>query len=407
MNQLVGFDCKPLPFWLKFPNTLAKELGINAPNLTPENLVKAASQNASLPACFPTKIEDALAVLCRSLADEAQLHWFGKMNFWNMIVTGLSGFLQVEQAFIDDPSLANTKLINPLIVVGLPRSGTTFLHRLLSVPENANGIELYRFIYPVQKQPDFRRMQAFGIFEPWRIASEIYGMDAIHYMRPNLPDECHFGLRLSMQSMLFWSMAPTYSYLRWLLGQDLRAVYQFYRKVLILYQKQLPGKNLTLKCPYHAAWLPSLLEALPEANIVQIHRDPLETVPSDCKLTLSLHSLSTESLDWRNIVNHVLLKTDNLAQRSVDFSNSSIGKRIFHVNYHHLLKDPETLVRNIYGNTEIPFSDQDAQIVREYVTKNKKNKYGRNFYSLEQFDISPQYIIDTFKDYRDKFINNH
>lgn len=170
----IGFAVKPLPFWLKFPNTLAEKLDIMLPKLTPENLIKAASRHTSWSAIFPSYVEESLEFLCRSITDEAKLHWFDKLNYWNLILTGLSGFLEVEQAFKDDPALINTKLINPLIVVGLPRSGTSFLHRLLSVAENNQGIELYRFFYPVPQQPDFRSLKTFAIFEPWKIASNIY-----------------------------------------------------------------------------------------------------------------------------------------------------------------------------------------------------------------------------------------
>lgn len=405
-NKLVGFDLKPLPLWLRVPNALAKKLGIVSPCLTPENLIKAASRNTSLPTCFPSYVEEALEVLCRSLADEVQLHWFGKMSYWNVIVTGLSGLLQVEEAFRDDPLLIKTKLINPLIVTGLPRSGTTFLHRLLSSPKNAKGIELYRHCYPLAKQPDFRPLYTFAGFEPWRLASGIYNMDAIHYMRPNLPDECMFSLRMSIHSMVFWKMSPTYSYLNWLLDQDLQEAYQFYRKVLILFQKQLPGKRLTLKCPFHLAWLPNLVEALPEAHIVQIHRDPLETLASFCKLTLSAHGLATNSLDWRKIVNHVYFEIDTLAQRTVAFSNSHQGTKIFHVKYPSLVKDAESIVSQIYNFFGIPFSDNNVQTLKQYIANNRQHKHGRNSYSLEQFDLSPQQIMNTFESYRDKFITN-
>lgn len=405
-NKLVGFDIKPFPLWLRVPNALAKKLGIISPCLTSENLIKAASRNASLPACFPLYVEEALEVLCRSLADEADLHWFGKINYWNVIVTGLSGFLQVEQAFRDDPLLIKTKLINPLIVTGLPRSGTSFLHRLLSSPENAKGIELYRHFYPVAKQPDFRLLYAFAKFEPWRLASGIYNMDAIHYIRPNLPDECMFSLRMSIHSMLFWGMSPTCSYVNWLLDRDLQEAYQFYRKVLILFQKQLHGKRLTLKCPYHLGWLPSLVEVFPEAHIVQTHRDPLDTVASLCKVTLSQHGLATNSLDWRKIVNHVYFQVDTLAQRSVAFSNSQQGTKIFHVKYPSLVKDAESIVSQIYKSFGIPFSDNYIQTLKQYIANNRQHKHGRNSYSLEQFDLSPQQIMGTFENYRDKFITN-
>lgn len=405
-NKFLSFDFKPLPLWLRIPNALAEKERIISPCLTPENLIKAASINASLPAYFPSYLEEALEVLCRSLADEAKLHWFGKITYWNLIVTGLSGFLQVEQAFRDDPLLINTQLINPLIVTGLPRSGTTFLHRILSSSEKAKGIELYRHIYPVAQQPDFRLLSAFVTFEPWRLASGIYNMDAIHYMRYHLPDECNISLRMSIHSLLFWSMSPTYSYLNWLLNQDLKEAYQFYRKVLIIFQKQLPEKRLILKCPSHLGWLPSLVEALPEAHIVQTHRDPLETLASLCKLTLSLHALATNSLNWRKIVNHVYFQVDTLAQRSVAFSNSRQGTKIFNADYGILVKDTESLVSQINNFFCLPVSDNDVQNIQQYIANNRQNKHGRHFYSLEQFDFSPQQIMGKFENYRNKFIIN-
>ncbi len=402
---MIDFELRSLPLLFQIPNNLTKTLGVTTPHLTPENLIKAASKKANLPAKFPIEMETALEVLCRSIADEAKLHWFGKMNYLNMIVTGLSGYLQVEQAFIDNPALAETKLLDPLIVMGLPRSGTTFLHRLLSSPENNQGIEMYRFMFPTAGKPDLRSLSTFAIFEPWKIASGVYNMDAIHYMRPNLPDECNFGLRLTMQTMLFWSMAPTYSYLRWLLDRDLKFAYQFYRKLLIIYQQQLPNQRLTLKCPYHIGWINSLVEAIPEAKIVNIHRDPLQTMASDCKLTLSLHGLATDNLDAQKVVDHVYLKNHAFTQRIMAFASSFEGHKILHVKYQDLVKDPLNFVRHIYEEIDLPLDDRDQEMLEQYVLNNKKNKHGRNSYSLEQFNLSENKMTIEFKDYCDRFIN--
>lgn len=401
-----GFEIKPLPLWLRYPNFLAEKLGINAPCLTPENICRAASRNVSLPSNVPPYVENALEILCRSLRDDTNLHWFGRMNYWNVIVTGLSSLLEVEHMFQCDPSLIKTKLIDPVLVVGLPRSGTTFLHRLLSSLEPAQGIELYRYMYPIQKHPDTRQISTFAIFEPWRIASSIYNMDAIHYMRPHLPDECNFGLRMSLHSMLFWSIAPTYSYLLWLLDQDFQETYKFYRKLIILYQQQLPGKRLTLKCPYHVAWLPSLVDVFPEAHIVETHRDPLDTIASDCKLTLALHGLSTNCLDWEKVVSYVYSKTYCFAQRSIAFSNSDTGKQIFHTKYTSLLKDTEIVIRKAYDFWGISFTKNNAETLKQHLINNRQHKYGRNSYSLEQFGLSSNKIIQDFKEYREKFVVN-
>lgn len=400
------FKIKPLPLWLRYPNILAEKLSINSPNLTPENVCKAASRNVSLPAKMPVFVENALEVLCRSIKDDANLHWFGRMNYWNVIVTGLSGLLEVEHVFQLDTTLIHTELIDPVFIVGFPRSGTTFLHRLLSSLNPAQGIELYRYIYPVQKQPDTRQLSTFILFEPWRIASDIYNIDAMHYVRPHLPDECNFGLRMTFHSMLFWSMAPTYSYLHWLLDQDFTETYKFYRKLIILYQKQLPGRRLTLKCPHHVAWLPSLVDMFPEAHIVQTHRDPLETIASECNLTLALHGLSTDMLEWEKVVSHVYLKTYCFAQRSISFPRSATEKQIFHLKYPNLLTEPVNLIRKAYEFMGIPFTEDNAQTLKHYLTNNRQHKYGINSYNYEQFGLSSSKIMQDFKEYRENFIVN-
>src|SRR5262249_53382056 len=136
-------------------------------------------------------------VLCRSLRDEANLHWFGRLNVYNLLVTGLSSLLRVEQQFATDPTLAHEPLIPPLIVTGIPRSGTTFLHRLLAAEPQAASISLSRHIFPLPHTPvNYRWCEVQAKFLPWWTASRQYGLDAMHYVRPHLPDECNFGMRL-------------------------------------------------------------------------------------------------------------------------------------------------------------------------------------------------------------------
>lgn len=405
LNTPIRFDPKPLPFYLQIPTRAAEVLTPDWPRFTPESLSKNAARAAGLPAHFPAHVEEALEVLCRSLRDDAHPHWFGKANYSLLLGTGLCSFLQVEQAFRDNPSLHMTPLIPPVFVIGLPRSGTTFLHRLLSASEDAAGVALYQHVYPVPGRFfDLRRADLRLQFEPWKRASRAYQMDAMHLVRPELPDECNWGMRLGGRSMLFSSVAPVYGYLRWLLDQDLRETYAFYRKVLLLHQHHMPGKRLVLKCPHHLAWLPALAEAFPEAHIVETHRDPLETVPSECKLNLSLHCLAAPKLDLRRTVEHTLLKCRTFAERSVAFAATPEGRRIHHVDYRLLVKDPVALARDIYAALQLPFTERHERTLRAFASANKQHKHGRNSYQLEQFALDRADILETFRAYRERFV---
>jgi hypothetical protein len=363
-----------------------------------------AARIGGLPPDFPPCVREALKVLSGSLRDEARLNWFGRAYQYNLLVSGLSSLLQVERAFRDDPSLAATPLVPPLIVTGLPRSGTTHLHRLLSAVSNAEPVRMYQHMFPVPRKPlDTRRHEVAVKFLPWHLASRRYGMDAMHHVRPDLPDECNFGTRLGGRSMIFWATAPAYSYLRWLLAQDLRETYNLYRKVLILHQRAAPGRRLTLKCPHHLASLPALREALPEALIVQIHRDPLEAVPSECKLVLSLQSISTNTIDWVRTVEGNTLKVRTFAERAVAFDPQG-GAPIAHVRYSALVRDPLATVAQLHLDLGISFEEADRAAVKAFARKNPQNKHGRNPYNAEQFGLSPRALAEDFASYRARFL---
>lgn len=418
MNELVvppvaprtveaGFEPRPLPAFLRAPNALVAKLGIRSPQLTPERLTRAASRRAGLTPDFPAHVGEALEVLCRSLCDEARLHWFGRANLASLIVTGLAELLLIEDRFRRDPSLAEHELVAPLIVTGLPRSGTTFLHRLVSVPKAAEPVLMHQHVFPTPRRwPGSGRIESELLFHPWKIASQRQGLDAIHYVRPDLPDECNFGMRLGMRSMIFWATAPTYGYLEWLLEQDLREAYQLYRRTLLLHQARTPGKRLALKCPHHLAWLPALTEALPEAKIIQTHREPLEAVPSECKLILALHGLATHEVNWRETVAHNHMKIDTFAKRSIEFADSKAGQTVAHVDYRRLVRDPISVTHEIHARFGLELDEADRVALERFRAENPQHKHGKNHYSLAQFGLDGQQIDADFARYRERFLSD-
>jgi hypothetical protein len=401
-----GFELRPLPAFLRAPNAIVAKLGIAAPVLTPERLTRAASRRAGLAPNFPGHVGEALEVLCRSLHDEARLHWFGRANLSSLMITGLAELLLIEDRFRRDPSLAERELVAPLIVTGLPRSGTTFLHRLLSVPEAAEPILLHQHVFPSRRRPSSSRLESELLFHPWKLASRRHGLDAIHYVRPDLPDECNFGMRLGMRSMIFWATAPTYGYLEWLLEQDLREAYQLYRRTLLLHQARTPGKRLVLKCPHHLAWLPALSEALPEAKIIQTHREPLEAVPSECKLILALHGLATRELNWRETVNHNHMKILEFAERSIAFSDSEAGRDVIHVDYRRLVSEPVAVAHEIHAHLGLPLDKAERAALARFHAENPQHKHGKNSYSLAQFGLDAAQIQAEFAPYRERFLSD-
>lgn len=406
-EQGVGFSLKPLPRWIDGAVGIAEALGLHNDRLQPEPLMHQAAKVAGLPPDFPSHVREALQVLCQSLKTEVHLNWLGVANNYNLLVGGLATLLRVEKMFQDDPSLANEPLLNPMVVIGLPRSGTTFLHRLLSASPDAVGVPLWRHLFPVVlRRFDFRQLEAKALLFPWLAASKSYDIDKMHFVRTDLPDECNFGMRLAGRSMIYWGTNPVHTYLRWLMSQDLHENYQMYRKVLILHQRANPGRRLTLKCPHHIAWLPALAKALPEATIVQTHRDPVECVPSECKLILSVHGISVKELDWRRTVESNHFKVHAYTERSVAFADTPAGARVHHIDYRQLVRDPVGVARAVHDRAGIPFTPSHQATLADFAAENRQHKHGKNQYSAADFGLDPAWLAKEFADYRERFLPN-
>ncbi|HLT35606.1 MAG TPA: sulfotransferase, partial [Enhygromyxa sp.] len=175
--------------------------------------------------------------------------------------------------------------------------------------------------------------------------------------------------------------------------------------VLLLHQARAPGKRLTLKCPHHLAWLPALREAIPEALIVQTHRDPVEAVPSECKLILSLHGLSTHEIDWRETVEHNHLKISTFARRSLAYADSADGASVAHVDYRRLVSEPVAVAREIHQRFGLEFDDAEQAALDRFFANNRQHKHGKNSYQLAQFGLDAEQINAGFADYRARFLS--
>ena len=352
---------------------------------------------------FGPRVHEGLSRLCRSVKDEAVLSRFGALYAKNMLVTSLVVRARVD-AWIDaHPDLDDTPLVPPLIVVGLQRSGTTHLHRLLCAAEDARPVPLWELMMPAPpaRGLDLRRLQvrlAFGAFR--RTSSPV--IDAMHYMRPDLPDECQFLLRLDFRAPVLWTALSALSYCDWLLEEDLNETYQLYRRVLLLLQRGSPGKRLTLKNPGHALHLRELLGAVPEALVVQTHRDPLHTLASQCKLTLTAQSGLTEGVDVARVIDRVVEMQRVMAERSVQARAGSCP--ILDVDYRSLVADPQATVRRIRAHFDL--SPPDEARLGAYAGGNRQYSRGSYRYAPDQFGLDADRIAALFQPYVARFLSD-
>jgi len=259
----------------------------SSPWVTAEELHAAASQVTGLEDFGPHDYGDGLAELIASYERDADLTPRGEKVARAMLRGALAARLLSEAGWRAHPEHAQVSVGRPLFVTGLPRTGTTALHRLLTADPAHQGLELWLAEAP-QPRPPRDTWDANPVFRYIQAGCERHHVEhpefmGVHYMAADQVEECWQLLRQSMRSISWECLAHLPSYSAWLAGQDWTGAYRRHRRNLQLIGLG-DGRRWVLKNPSHLFALDALLAVYPDALIVQTHRAPEVAIASVCSL---------------------------------------------------------------------------------------------------------------------------
>ena len=357
-------------------------------------------------------LRTALDRLVEALNREANLHDLGIQYFQDFLLRLLTNHLKLQAEYDRHPEILTIPLHRPLFVVGLFRSGTTFLHNLLSQDPRCRWLSVAEALYPTPApNPD-------SWAEDPRIAQAVDHIafqtslapqfSAAHYIDAVRPAECSrlFEHDLIGHLFDFRVNVPTYSH--WLLQQDLTAAYRSYRQQLQYLSWQWPHSHWVLKAPAHLLALDTLLAVFPDAAIVYLHRDPLQVLPSCCSLAATGRSRFSDRVDAVTVGTHWLSLLQEATQRalgvreSIQASDRRVSP-IYEVSYNTLVTHPQETIARIYDYFDYELTPEMEQNLQTWIQENPQHKHGVHRYSLEQFGLSEPQVKAAFADYYDRF----
>jgi hypothetical protein len=210
-------------------------------------------------------------------------------------------------------------------------------------------------------------------------------------------------LGLTFVNLAFWLFGQVFGYMEWYMGQNLsEKKYQDYRRLLQVLQSTDPAKRLVLKAPEHTPYIDVLLRMVPEALVVQTHRDPAVVLPSLNSLIYSFQASSTDQLNIKRMAetNLHLLEWDITCNRA---AREKLTGQIFDLPYDQMIADPVGTVREVYRHFHLDWPDGFESDLQEYVEQNPKDKHGRHHYRPEDFGQTSQEISQKFKEYIEEF----
>ena len=362
--------------------------GLPLVRLDEASLLAEASRRARLDDFGDDAFRDPLRRLLASYESEARLTLLGRLIARRDAVRLLENRLHLADTCRRHPEIAAEPVRAPIVVVGLPRTGTTVLHALLA------------------QDPETRVPMTWEVMHPWpaperatydtdpRIAQVerhfagvdrvIPGFKSMHPMGALLPQECVALTAHEFATMIYHTANRVPSYQRWLDGADLRWVYRAHRRWLQYLQWRCPGERWVLKSPGHLWALDALRAEYPDVRIVQTHRDPLKVVASLASLVAALRSMATDEIDAHEIgADWTARLADGLERGMVARANGMLPpSQVLDVQFHDLVRDEIATVRRIYSHFGLTLSAAAEARMRAFLAANPREKHGVHRYAL-------------------------
>lgn len=381
-----------------------RALGPEVGALVPDRLCARASARTGLADFGTWEYDQALEIACGSLESEADLRMVGRIMLREHLTLALQSRLHRIQAHKEHPEVFRASLNRPLIVLGLPRSGTTFLHRLLVELPGARGLASWeiRRPFPPASGTDRRRDEAAWAL--WVLKMLAPDLDRKHVLDPDAAEE-EVGLFDScLWTPSLWRLAAVRSYQSWYLTRDPGPGYAVFRELLQWFQAGDPSARLVLKLPNHLGFVRALLDAIPEAMVVQTHRDPVPVIASYNSLMNSVHRATTNRVDAVRNGHDALEMWGTLAERCVEQRASLADGRVLDVAYDQLVADPLGTVRAIHSHFDLPFGEVETGIVEHLVSERKQHAHGKHVYALQDTRLDRDRVDRRFDVYRSTYL---
>ena len=334
-------------------------------------------------------------VLVAALEGEADLTTVGRLVARTELLRALRERLLLAARWAADPTILDEAVEAPVFVVGTGRSGTSILHELLAL-DPGNRVPLtWELLHPAEAvgSPDEQaaaRGAGDAVHRAWGDLQPAY--ETMHHNAGDEPNECIFATMLEFLSDQWGGTYEIPTYSGHLVAADQTGAYRYHRRVLQTLQRRRPaGKGWVCKAPSHLSQLRTLFSVYPDARVVQLHRDPLKTVPSTVSLMGTIRSMRCERVDVDGLaplisLGYALMLDDTMDARA---SGALPDDQFVDVRYADLMGDPAATGLGIYEQLRRPAPPSLAVSVTDHLARRPKGAHGEHRYSLADFGLDP------------------
>jgi hypothetical protein len=386
---------------------LLEDAGFSRPALDSNRLIAAAVHRTGLEDFGDPSFSEGLDLLTTELQARGQLSQVGRMAAYFNLVENLCVRLQLIDYRARHPDVAGQQIQKPLVITGLPRTGTTILFELIAQDPTMRSPASWEVAKPVpparpESYQDDRRIKSVDRFMGF--AEKLSpGFRTIHAIGAQLPQECVYLFASQFISEQFGYMFHIPDYRDWALQQDMTATYRWHADFLQHMQSEFQNERWVLKTPSHLAYLDYLLAQYPDAAIVWTHRQPLDAMASFSSLACRLHGAFSDCVDRQAVAAHEFAHSARILETGMEQRHKRDQVQFFDIGFDAICTDPIGVIVKLYEHFGFAFSQEAETRMREYLERHPRNLYGEHRYSAAEFGLDEAREEELFSEYLSQF----
>lgn len=376
-------------------------------DLTPAALLTAAAERTGLDDFGDTAFRERLDVLCTALRDEAGLSDTGVAIAFEQLVGNLVNRLRLEALIAEHPEIEDVEIERPIIICGLPRTGTTHLHNLLAADPALRHLPYWESLEPVpgpgEDTPQPRRDRCGAGLE--LVNTSLPEFRRMHDMTV---DHAHEEIQLlanDISGMLFETTYYVPSFAAHYKTHDQAASYRYVKRSLQAMQWLRGGTRWVLKSPQHLEQFPTLAATFPDATFVVTHRDPVEVTLSMMTMICYATRMAVTRPDVAQLTGHWLGRIDDLLAGCIRDRDVLPAGQSIDVRFDDFMADERGTLADIYRLADQPFGDDVRAAMTDFLTEHPRGRYGGVIYDAADLHLDPGALAERFRGYRERFLS--
>lgn len=401
----------PRPDLVKRINLMANTVGGAAELISLEaNEMIEASRRVTGLSDFGERIDgdwrSRLEGLVTSLETEADLNVMGRLQVRQEILRCLQSRLYLTKRITDQPEILEEDILEPLIITGTGRSGTTITHELLGQDVDSLAPIAWRAFHPTDDLGDPETLLQLTECEQDLWLDVCPQMAAMHELRSDIPDECIGVQKPSFGGMLWWVLHDVQTF-----PMDPEAAMKYQKVIMQVMQYEHRQKYADRKVPHWVLKTPTYLPMLdlvfsmyPDAWIILNHRDPLKTVPSGMSTFAATRYMRSDRENSEQLLEIAgNARNDMMMDVYRRRQAGELPERFIDLHFSDLMRDPVKALEAVYRQSGKVFSLDYQHAISNYLAQKPKGKHGKHSYRPEDWGMDTPTLKQQAKDYTESY----